>query len=341
MKRSVAALILFGCLGVCASSAWGDCVPVVYAFRHAEDTDSFTLTPTGIAHRDLYVKMVSDFEAITLQPSNRKPCPVTKVYAATTEDKPNFEKSATNAFHTATALATDRMGSAPIITVANRKLYEYVSNDTNAPADPTKPELYTGTTATALRTALLATANLGQSSAIFWTSQGLQVLGGAIIKGFSRVPGKVKGDWTLPPRNAVYLFTARDSAPNITQFEDTPMTPETPSHPASVSSTVYVQCFNWFGPSTQPPVGERDENSFIKRSASTQIYYCGFGVHSSPGGKPPDGCDVNNPDPLAKPCGLIPNGRTKDLRGKICDTRTLLADSHGTQIFGACEGPAE
>ena len=343
------ALILFGFLGLFASSAWGQtCKPVVLAFRHAEDTSAFQLTPTGTAHAELYKTMVRDFETTVVveTPPDQKPCRVTKVYAVTIEDKDapcgDACKNATNAFNTAKPLATDRMGVDPITKVADPitntdlKLFEYVGNGNNAPTDPTKPELYSdaNATANALRTALLATANLGQSSAIFWTSQGLQVLGGAIIKGFSQV--SKKDGWALPPRNAVYLFKAIGSAPNISQFEDTPTTPVTPTHPANVTSTVYVQCFNWLGATTQPKIGERDEDNFIK-PGSTQIYYCGFGVQSSPGGKPPDGCNVNNPDPLAKECGLIPNGRTKDLKGKICDTRALLPDTHGSDVFGACQ----
>src|SRR5262245_11149560 len=56
-------LVLFGSLALCAPSALGQpCGPVVYAFRHAEDTNPpgahppvpiFALTPTGKAHAAL------------------------------------------------------------------------------------------------------------------------------------------------------------------------------------------------------------------------------------------------------------------------------------------------
>ena len=188
------ALVLFGSLVFFASSALGQpCTPVVYAFRHAEDTNPpnppgpiFTLTPTGKAHAALYPTMISDFKAA---PNNF--CRVTKVYAATKVDKVspcgNECKSATNAFDTATPLANKVMsGADPITTVGGNQLYEYLGNGNNAPTTPN----YDTDTAKALRTELLKTANRGESSAIFWTSQGLHVLGGAIINANSNVPDK-------------------------------------------------------------------------------------------------------------------------------------------------------
>src|SRR5262245_37708802 len=64
------ALVLFGSLVLCAASVLGQpqpCVPVVYAFRHAEDWNPTyapysALTPTGQAHAALYPTMVSDFQ---------------------------------------------------------------------------------------------------------------------------------------------------------------------------------------------------------------------------------------------------------------------------------------
>src|SRR5215472_10424471 len=84
-RTAGSALILLGSLVFFVSSAMGQvCTPVVYAFRHAEDTNPpnppgpiFALTPTGQAHAALYPKLVSDFEAAN------KFCPVAKVYATT------------------------------------------------------------------------------------------------------------------------------------------------------------------------------------------------------------------------------------------------------------------
>jgi hypothetical protein len=351
MKGRIAALILFGFLGLLASSAWGQaCLPVVYAFRHAEDTNPpgphppnplFALTPTGQAHADLYPTMVGDFEATNFEATDTKPCPVTKVYATTKKDKEGpcdgACKSATNAFDTAKPLAAARMGADPITTVANGslQLYEFVGNGNKVPGDPN----YSNPTATALRTELLATANLQQSSAIFWTSQGLHVLGGAIIKANSRVPIKPEENGgALPPRNAVYIFTALGSAPNITGFDDTRVSTQsrddTPfSRP---SSSVYVQCFNWVGATSQPKLDKRDNDYLIPPAGGAQHYYCGYNEQSSVGGPPGKGCAVG------KRCGSsIPNERTNEIKGKICNTDHMLEDSAGPSIFGACQGLAE
>jgi len=350
MNGRIAGLVLCGFLALFASSAWGeDCTPVVYAFRHAEDSSAFALNPVGRRHADLYPAMISAFQD-TFSP---KLCAVAKVYAATIADKPNHERSATNSYYTAKTLASDRMrGALPITTVTNvanpsqqLELYEYVGNGNTAPADPKKPELYSNPTADSLRAALLATAKLGQSSAIFWTSQGLQVLGGAIIKGFSQVPAKTS--WSAPPRNAVYLFMPKlDAAGNITGFQDIRTTEPTERHP--VASAVYVQCFNWVGATTQPDIMPQPYEGFIPPDGSTrdyywQNYYCGFANLSSPGGKPKDGCDVN--DPTAD-CGTIPYDRAEFLLGKICDTtdtasvlKTKTGDViTGTDIYGGCQG---
>ena len=50
-------------------------------------------------------------------------------------------------------------------------------------------------------------AQTGLSSAIFWTSQGLNVLGQGIAANFKGIPVDPK-----PPRNAVYVFEYQDGA---------------------------------------------------------------------------------------------------------------------------------
>jgi hypothetical protein len=314
------ALVLFGALVSLASAGLAQCTPVVYAFRHAEDTNPpnppgpiFTLTPTGQAHAALYPTMVADFQGAN------NFCPVTKVYATTTVRKKDpcgtQCVSATNAFDTATPLAMAVMqGALPITTVDNDQLYEYLGNGNTPPTNPT----YSTAIATALRTKLLETANRGESSAIFWTSQGLHVLGGVITNATSNVPDKNAG--TTPPRNAVYIFEAVGSAGNIVKFSDTPLPP-----------SVYVQCFNHVEASDQfPPPGPK----FIAPTGSppTQAYYCGYGSdQSNLGGKPGQSC------PKDAQCGTIPNESNKDIKGKICNTITsMLPDTAGPNIFGAC-----
>jgi hypothetical protein len=225
------------------------------------------------------------------------------------------------------------MGADPITTVANGslQLYEFVGNGNKAPGDPN----YSNPTATALRTELLATASLGQSSAIFWTSQGLHVLGGAIINASSRVPVKpeVNGG-ALPPRNAVYIFAALGRAPDITGFADTPSStqPRDDTPFSRPSSSVYVQCFNWVGATSQPKLDRRDADNLIPLAGSTQHYYCGYNEQSSVGGPPGKGCAVG------ERCGSsIPNERTGEIKGKICNTDQMLEDSAGPSIFGACQ----
>ncbi len=346
------ALVLFGFFVFFASSALGQsCMPVVYAFRHAEDTNPatppgpiFTLTPTGKAHAMLYPTMVTDFQA------TNNFCPVTKVYAATKVDKVppcgNECKNATNAFDTATPLANKVMsGADPITTVGGNELYEYLGNGNNAPTSPN----YSTDTAKALRKELLATANRSESSAIFWTSQGLHVLGGAIINANSNIP--VKNGAPIPPRNAVYLFKAAGSAPNITGFSDTPLKTTPPG--SSPPSSVYVQCFNHVETSDQ---FTPKSSHFIDPTGDppTQAYYCGYNNdQSNLGGKPLDSTCLNaqngtipndptappptcSPTPTATPTPTAPFKSNKDITGKICNTTTLLPSTSGPSIFGAC-----
>jgi len=352
VRTSGCALVLFGSLVFFASTAFGQaCTPVVYAFRHAEDTNPpnppgpiFALTPSGAAHAELYPTMVKAFE------DANNFCSVAKVYAATTARKIDTKKdpcgnaceSATNAFDTATPLAKKVMSTDPITTVGNNQLYEYLGNGNAAPTSPN----YSTDTAKALRTELLATANAGESSAIFWTSQGLHVLGGAIINGTSKVPDKNGNPKVVPPRNAVYIFKADGSAPNIATFSDI------------VSPSLYVQCYNWIGVgiTVAPPPGPR----FINPAGSppTQLYFCGKDGETVLGGPLGEACACG------AQCGTIPNGpgdpvpncrsthtatptatptpstikTNKDILGKICNTTTSMEpNTSGANTFGACK----
>lgn len=345
VRTSGYALVLFGSLAVFTSNAQA-CTPVVYAFRHAEDTKPvpsppyFALTPTGRAHAALYPKMIRDFEAA------RGFCAVKKVYATTKALKPGTSTakdpcspncaSATNAFDTATPSANEFMSSKPPITaVGGYELYEFLGNS-NGKAPSEENTKYSTAEAIALQEELLATANRNESSAIFWTSEGLHVLGGAIIGKSSGVPRKT--DTYSPPRNAVYLFTTTESAPNIKSFSDT--TPPLPSDPP------YVQCFNHVEPETSkfPTPG------FLPGDYPPNHYACGFGsAQSNLGGKPPDNCNacaLKDP-PTCKTeaeakCGSIPNDKNKLLDGKICATAItskggdLLAETASSTTYGQC-----
>lgn len=324
MSLSACAWLVAGLAALQTSAALAQaCTPVVYMFRHAEDTNPpnppgpiFTLTPTGKAHAALYPALIGDFQAA------HNYCAVAKVYATTKADKPSpcgtQCTSATNAFDTAAPLAQAVMATAPITVVGGMQLYEYLGNGNSAPANPD----YGTPVARALRADLVATANGGKSSAIFWTSQGMHVLGGAIIGATSNVP--VKNGSALPPRNAVYLFKAVGGA-TVTGFSDTPLATGGP-----VPSSRYVQCFNHVESSTQfnPP-----NPQFIAPTGSppTQRYYCGYDAsQSNLGGKPPDSCK------LGDQCGTIANADNANIKGKICDTTSLLPNTAGPSMFGAC-----
>lgn len=325
MKTLAAAALAAG-LGLVALDAPAQaCTPVVYVFRHAEDTNPpnppgpiFALTPTGQAHAALYPAMIGGLQAASGF------CPLAKVYATTKVEKQapcgTACASATNAFDTAAPTATAVMSSAPITTVNGDQLYEYLGNGNDMPSNPS----YTTPIASALRTELIATANTGKSSAIFWTSQGMHVLGGVIINANSNVP--LKNGGAIPPRNSVYVFKAVTSGGSVTGFSDTPTQQ---GHP--VPSSVYVQCFNHVEASTQfNPPGPK----FIAPTGTppVQLYYCGYdNAQSNIGGKPGE-CALN------AQCGTIPNNENKNILGKICNTVTgMLPNTSGPSMFGACQ----
>jgi hypothetical protein len=373
VRTAGCALVALGSLVFFASGALADCTctPVVYAFRHAEDTNPpqkgapkpplFHLTPSGEAHANLYVTMLPDIEEA------KNFCAVTKVYAATTADKPDGSKSATNAFFTGKPLANEVMsGADPIITVkvkdkkgnlVDGQLYEYLDNWINPPSPPNPPApapatpapSYNTKPAAALREALVATANDCKSSAIFWTSQGLHILGGAIINGTSKVPDKIshfdkdgKPDGPTAPRNAAYAFEPIGSVPNVTGFSDTPAPPLNGQPPLSG----YVQCDNhleyYWSPSPPEKPGPVPAH-FIDPTDGVQSYYCGYAGQSNLGGSPGKSCNVgdqcnssipNDPSPSPAPTPTIESN--KDVKGKICDVTNLSAAPKGAEIYGAC-----
>jgi len=303
------------------------CTPVVYAFRHAEDTNPpspgpiFALTPTGQRHAQLYASMVPALAAANGF------CPVDKVYSTTKAAKiapcsPNCT-SATNAFDTGAPLARSAMARDPLTSVGGLELYEYLGNGNDAPDNPS----YSTDVAKALRAALVASAQANRSTAIFWTSQGLNVLGGAITGATSAVPSKKDG--ATPPRNAAYVFVAKRSGGSSSPYD---------GFSDIDSPTTFVQCFNRVETTKQfTPPGPR---FFVPTPDDpVQRYYCGTGAQSNLGGAPGKSCAVG------VKCGNIANDdasapqvlSNKDVLGKICNTTTqMLPDSAGTDILGGC-----
>ncbi len=346
VRTSACALVLFGALLFSASAAPAQsCTPVVLAFRHAEDTNPpnppgpiFALTPTGTRHAELYAENNSgDPESgmVFAFVSRNGFCKVTKVYATSKMTKSPCSTncaSASNAFDTASPLAKAVMsGADPITKVGtdpndvNSQLWEYLGNGQDP--KPTLPINYNTTVADQLRKELLATAKRGESSAIFWTSQGLHVLGGVIIDGTSIVPDKNADAGTphagTPPRNAVYLFTAaKDSGGNVVKFNDTPSTSKYSG--AVLSTSVYVQCFNRV---------EKIDSPLLQPTPRFTVpppFICGFRTNSNLGytGK---NCAAG------AQCGTIPNDQNSDIKGRICNTTTdILENTSASEIFGEC-----
>jgi hypothetical protein len=280
------------------------CTPVVYAFRHAEDnSDTFpyprTLTDAGGRHADLYVPMMNEINTV-LKTTH---CPVTKVYAINLT-KADGTGNTTNPFYTAQPLAVSRMrGSDPLVAVRSRSatyaLLEFLGN---SPEGSTFVPSYTTAPAAALRGELVATAQAAQSSAIFWTSQGLHILAGAIIGADSKVPQKaIKGvtfpagtQAGTPPRNAVYIFpydAAKAGFSDVTEFN------------------AYVQCYNWTMKSPDADTAFRAD------------FWCGNSNYGDLGGNP------NYPS-------LISKADLACVHARICKTKGL--SSPGSAYYGSC-----
>ncbi len=199
-------------VGFTASVQAQDCTPVVYAFRHAED---FTppdredggpygfLSRTGAAHADLYPEMIETLA------EHKGYCPVTRVYAASptgndgqANDYINYD-GAVNSFCTARPLAKSLSPQQTWIVPPNNRSSSTNPLCTNAETgnlegvltknDPImfingvgldeklKGPAGSDDPGALLRAALLDTAERNESSAIFWTSQGLHALGLSLI----------------------------------------------------------------------------------------------------------------------------------------------------------------
>src|SRR5258708_3216229 len=170
------------------------------------------------------------------------------------------------------------MGADPLEKVssggASYPLLEYLGNSPdpskNTPSNPFVPS-YTTAVGSALRDTLVTTAQAGESSAIFWTSGGLHVLGGAIINTDSKVPQKTIDDGGktvafspgtpigTPPRNAVYIFPYNASKAG---FDDV------------AKFNQHVQCYNWTMKSSDADTDFRAD------------YWCGTSNYGDLGGNP-------------------------------------------------------
>ncbi len=101
---------------------------------------------------------------------------------------PNGSGGTTNPFETARPLANDVMNLDPLIKIGDDIIDEYLT--------VVEPET--------LKIILLGHAEVGWSSALFWTSDGLHDLGEAL--GTDIIPEKTEVPKDSPPRNAAYVF---------------------------------------------------------------------------------------------------------------------------------------
>ena len=343
-------------VGFTASVQAQDCIPAVYAFRHAEDFNPPEeskpdggpygfLSRTGAAHADLYPEMIKTLETLEGY------CPVTRVYAASPTGADGKAKDvidydgAVNSFCTARPLAkslsekqkwivpnfrVEKSSNNPLCTNAETGVIKGILTDSD-------PQMFidgvgldqflygpggSDDPGALLRAALLDTAEMNQSSAIFWTSEGLHNLGNAIINGDSRVPEKDGGN--TPGRNAVYIFTPKVTDNRITGFNDT--------------SLDYFQCFNWtnFGDMGQ---GRIRTNNWCGRSDGTKL-----------GGSMGDDkkCTLEglkNNDALCTnqiPPKNLPGGTDTQINGKICNiagSEPGFIEEGGDYYVGYCTPP--
>jgi hypothetical protein len=228
-----------GALLSISESAIAQCVPVVYAFRHAEDLDPVTdklpqytddtppsntgnphsLTRIGALHATLYVEMSKSLEI------TQNYCPVSTVYSIHPKKPRDGTYGTTNPYYTARPLANAVMKDNPIISVGGHRLGSKLEDGEAGP----------------LKSAITNILMAAESVAIFWDSEGLNALG-LTLNMASTVP--VKTGTSGPPRNAAYIF----------EFKNGEIQPWNDSTPH------YIQCFNW-NPSA--------------KDFSSYKYYCG------------------------------------------------------------------
>jgi len=281
-----------------SASAQTPCTPVVYAFRHAEDeSEAVTayecfpgspvkcttkLKPTGTEHANLYVEMITSFESL------KNYCPVATVYSVNPV-LPTGGGGTNNPFYTARPLANTVMNADPIITIGGMNLDEFL----------------TKVTSSILLDELKNKMKLG-SAAVFWTSDGLNDLGKAIVPDFEGIPVKNKAEG-VPPRNAAYVFEY-DAENGVFVPPKVPPT----------NSTQYVQCFNF---ASFRAAGD----------VSSTKYFCGRAKEAGSISDPGD----------AKLYKL--HGRICDTCTSLSDTCPSpllpLTESESVSYYGYCQSP--
>jgi hypothetical protein len=318
------------------------CTPVVYAFRHAEDSGT-NLTLVGRQHADLYPAMVDRFGA------EGNYCPVGFVYSMY-EINPDGGAGTNNPFQTAQPLADSACinrvlpkciletmhvgdcigtlcsGSATqpsTALVTGGRLYEYLGA---AKAELGTPRAGRSATPSELRDELKSNAVRGLSSAIFWSSQGLNVLGQAIadkdivdIPGCSEPPAPgTKCDKGKAPRNAAYAFKFNGA----NAFD------------LIAPGNKFVQCFDvqikkFCIPGTiQSTPPELDGPPTVSPTGET-AYWCGNGDAGNlpaTSGLTPE-CDQTLPSTF---------NNLDMLQGKICDTFNLIGTGP-RGYYGYCQ----
>lgn len=346
------------------ASAQAQCIPAVYAFRHAEDFNPPSPDPndpnfggpygflsrTGAAHADLYPEMIKALE------THEGYCPVTRVYAASPTNEDGKAKDVINYYGAVNSFCTAR----PLAkSLSEQQTWKVPPNNGSSSTNPLCTNAETGNIegvltehdpqmfingvgldeylngpgglddpGALLRAALLDTAENNQSSAIFWTSQGLHALGNAIINGDSVVPEKPpKGDperGNIPGRNAVYIFTPKDTDNPSMGFKDT--------------SLDYFQCFNWTNYKSDSETGRIRTNNWCGRSDGTKL---GGEMENDKtctleGLKTDNFLCVNQILPEN-----LPGGGGEQINGKICNTDPesgFIADGYADYV-GYCTPP--
>jgi hypothetical protein len=282
------------------------CTPVVYVFRHAEEEDAPAngLTDVGQRHAFLYPEMLAAFGAANNY------CPVAFVYA-TSKTKPTGFDGSFNPYETAQPTAIAACYNFPNVssqslatcnffprtTLENGgKLYEYLGEDKAEQGTPPGGRSATSSEFQDELTDKIQTE--GVSIAIFWTSQGLNILGQALVPGFTGIPGCTAApaqgacEKLKAPRNTAYVFEFNGSdfaKPN--------------------KLLQYVQCFNVH-------VDFADSQKIVGPAGT--VYYCGNGADNT--GSLPDITEKKDLDAL---------------QGKICDTGSLTSFDP-THYFGTC-----
>ena len=315
-----------------SSAAGAACTPVVYAFRHAEDFGT-NLTEVGLQHAALYESMVA-----SLGPAHNY-CPVAYVYS-TYDTNPDGGAGTNNPFETGRFLSVGACYNFPYVSSQSLakcnffprmalenggKLYEYLGAANSEKGTPKAGKSATGSE---LRNELISRADKGLSTAIFWTSQGLNVLGQAItgrdivdIPGCSEPPKPgTKCDKDKAPRNAAYVFEFNGE----NAFD------------LIVPGNKYVQCFdvriNKFcipgDPHPTPP--ELEGPPTVTTTGETTTYWCGNGGV----GNLPATSDLTRECDQTLPSTF---NNLDSLQGKICATSDLMDKGRYAGYYGYCQ----